>query len=141
MRQTESLQAALIKADPAMGRYTLTRTTVYSPNGTPHGSQAARLALRLVALPAAQPLHATRRSSPGVVREWSDTCSFDLPVQPGDAPTWKRSAAYAEFLDLATGKPFLVVSAHLDYRHSKNKKPRPSSTTSDVFRRRRSGRT
>ena len=52
----------------------------------------------------------------------SNSCSFDLPVLPGDAPTWIRSAAYAEFADLATGKPFLVVSAHLDYRHSDNKR-------------------
>ena len=121
MRQTESLQAELIKADPTMGRYTITRTTIYQPNGTPHGSQAARLLYdssryQLLSLCSDTTLVA------GVVREWSDTCSFDLPVQAGDAPTWKRSAAYAEFLDLATGKPFLVVSAHLDYRHSKNKK-------------------
>ncbi|MGI3783252.1 MAG: hypothetical protein ACRYG2_21010, partial [Janthinobacterium lividum] len=36
-RQTESLQSALIAADPGMARYTLTRTTIYNPNGTPHG--------------------------------------------------------------------------------------------------------
>ena len=121
MRQTESLQAALIKADPTMGRYTITRTTIYNPNGTPHGSQAARLVYDSSRY---QLLSACSDTTlvDGIIREWSDTCSFDLPIQPGDAPTWKRSAAYAEFLDLATGKPFLVVSAHLDYRHSKNAK-------------------
>ena len=120
MRQTESLQAALIKADPAMARYTITRTTIYNPNGTPHGSQAARLVYDSSRY---QLLSACTDTTlvGGITREWSDTCSFDLPIQPGDAATWKRSAAYAEFLDLATGKPFLVVSAHLDYRHSKNK--------------------
>ena len=120
LRQTESLQAALIAADPAMARYTLTRTTIYNPNGTPHGSQAARIAYdssryQLLSLCTDTTMVA------GVVRDWSTSCSFDLPVLPGDAPTWIRSAAYAEFADLATGKPFLVVSAHLDYRHSDNK--------------------
>ena len=121
MRQTESLQSALINADPGMGRYTLTRTTIYNPNGTPHGSQAARIAYdssryRLLSLCTDTTL------VNGVVRDWSTSCSFDLPVLPGDAPTWIRSAAYAEFADIKTGKPFLVVSAHLDYRHSKNTK-------------------
>ena len=120
-RQTESLQSALIAADPGMGRYTLTRTTIYNPNGTPHGSQAARIAYdssryQLLSL------CTDTTVVDNVVRDWSTSCSFDLPVLPGDAPTWIRSAAYAEFADLATGKPFLVVSAHLDYRHSKNKK-------------------
>ena len=121
MRQTESLQAALVNADPGVGRYTLTRTTIYNPNGTPHGSQAARIAYdssryRLLSL-----CTDTTTDASGV-HDWSNSCSFDLPVLPGDAPTWIRSAAYAEFLDIATNKPFLVVSAHLDYRHSKNTK-------------------
>lgn len=121
LRQTESLQSALIAADPAMGRYTLTRTTVYNPNGTPHGSQAARIAYDSSRYQLLSPCADTTLVA-GVVRDWSNTCSFDLPVQPGDAATWIRSAAYAEFADLATGKPFLVVSAHLDYRHSGNAK-------------------
>ncbi|MBB3329041.1 endonuclease/exonuclease/phosphatase family protein [Microlunatus antarcticus] len=120
MRQTESLQAALIAADPAMGRYTLTRTTVYNPSGTPHGSQAARIAYDSSRYQLLSQCTDTTMVA-NVVQNWSNSCSFDLPVMAGDAPTWIRSAAYAEFADLATGKPFLVVSAHLDYRHSDNK--------------------
>ena len=121
MRQTESLQAALIRADPAMARYTITRTTIYNPNGTPHGSQAARIVYDSSRYQLLSQCVDTTLVA-GAPRDWSDSCSFDLPVLPDDAPTWKRSAAYAEFADLATGKPFLVVSAHLDYRHSDNTK-------------------
>jgi endonuclease/exonuclease/phosphatase family metal-dependent hydrolase len=97
----------------------MTRTTVYNPPGTPHGSQAARIlydSSRYQLLTACSDTTVVN----GATIDYSPSCSFDLPVMAGDAPTWKRSAAYAEFLDLATGKPFLVVSAHLDYRHSKN---------------------
>ena len=41
----------------------------------------------------------------GVAQPWSTSCSFDLPVLSDDSPLWKRSAAYAEFLDLARVKP------------------------------------
>ena len=119
VRQTESLQAALIKADPSMARYTMTRTTVYNPPGTPHGSQAARILFDSSRYQLLTPCSDTTAVN-GATIDYSTSCSFDLPIMAGDAPTWKRSAAYAEFLDLATGKPFLVVSAHLDYRHSKN---------------------
>jgi endonuclease/exonuclease/phosphatase family metal-dependent hydrolase len=120
MRQTESLQAALIAADPAKARYTITRTTGYNPPGTAHGSQAARIVYDSSRYQLLSQCVDTTLVS-GTLQNWSGTCSFDLPILPDDAPTWKRSAAYAEFADLATGKPFLVVSAHLDYRHSKNK--------------------
>ncbi len=117
LRQTESLQAALIKADPAMARYTMTRTTIYNPPGTPHGSQAARILFDSSRYQLLTPCTDTTVVN-GATIGYSPTCSFDLPIMDGDAPTWKRSAAYAEFLDLSTGKQFLVVSAHLDYRHS-----------------------
>jgi endonuclease/exonuclease/phosphatase family metal-dependent hydrolase len=119
VRQTESLQAALIKADPAMARYTITRSTIYNAPGTPHGSQAARILYDSSRYQLLTPCADTTLVN-GATVDFSTTCSFDLPVLPGDAPTWKRSAAYAEFADIATGKRFLVVSAHLDYRHSKN---------------------
>jgi len=119
MRQTESLQAALVHADPQMARYTMTRTTVYNPPGTPHGSQAARILFDSSRYQLLTPCTDSTVVN-GVSVDYSPTCSFDLPVMAGDAPTWKRSAAYAEFLDLSTGKQFLVVSAHLDYRHSDN---------------------
>ena len=119
VRQTESLQAAVIKADPAMARYTITRTTIYNPPGTPHGSQAARILYDSSRYRLLTPCSDTTMVN-GAAIDYSDSCSFDLPILPGDAPTWKRSAAYAEFLDLSTGQQFLVVSAHLDYRHSKN---------------------
>jgi endonuclease/exonuclease/phosphatase family metal-dependent hydrolase len=119
LRQTESLQGALIKADPTMARYTMTRSTIYNPPGTPHGSQAARILYDSSRYQLLTPCSDTTVVN-GTTVDFSTSCSFDLPILPGDAPTWKRSAAYAEFLDLATGKPFLVVSAHLDYRHDKN---------------------
>ncbi len=118
LRQTESLQSALIMADPALARYTMTRTTIYNPPGTPHGSQAARILYDSSRYQLLTPCTDTTVAN-GATIDYSTSCSFDLPILPGDAQTWKRSAAYAEFLDLATGKPFLVVSAHLDYRHSK----------------------
>jgi endonuclease/exonuclease/phosphatase family metal-dependent hydrolase len=121
LRQTESLQAAMIKADPTMARYTITRTTVYNTPGTPHGSQAARILYDSSRYQLLTPCTDTTMLN-GAALNYSTSCSFDLPVQSSDAAKWKRSAAYAEFLDLATGKPFLVVSAHLDYRHSGNAK-------------------
>ncbi|GAA3563619.1 hypothetical protein GCM10022197_18980 [Microlunatus spumicola] len=120
LRQTESLQAALIKADPTMARYTITRSTVYNPPGTPHGSQAARILYDATRYQLLTPCPDATLVN-GRMIDYSVSCSFDLPVLPDDAPTWKRSAAYAEFADLATGKRFLVVSAHLDYRHSDNR--------------------
>lgn len=119
MRQTESLQSALIMADPALARYTITRTTTYSAPGTQHGSQAARIVYDSSRYQLLTPCTDTTVIS-GAPLDYSSSCAFDLPILPGDAPTWQRSAAYGEFLDLATGKPFLVVSAHLDYRHSNN---------------------
>ena len=121
MLQTESLQSALILADPTLARYTLTRTTVYSAPGTTHGSQAARIAYDATRYQLLTPCTDTTLLN-GAALAYSNSCSFDLPVQASDGAKWKRSAAYAEFLDLATGKPFLVVSAHLDYRHSGNAK-------------------
>jgi endonuclease/exonuclease/phosphatase family metal-dependent hydrolase len=118
MRQTESLQAAMIRADPTLARYTMTRTTVYNPPGTPHGSQAARILYDASRYQLLTPCTDVTLVA-GVAQPWSTSCSFDLPVLPDDSPLWKRSAAYAEFLDLASGQQFLVVSAHLDYRHSK----------------------
>ncbi|MGI3782724.1 MAG: endonuclease/exonuclease/phosphatase family protein [Janthinobacterium lividum] len=119
LRQTESLQSALIGADPALARYTITRTTTYSAPGSKHGSQAARIVYDSSRYQLLTPCTDTTVVN-GAPLSYSSSCGFDLPILPGDAPTWRRSAAYAEFLDLATGKPFLVVSAHLDYRHSKN---------------------
>lgn len=119
MRQTESLQAAMIKADPTMARYTITRTTTYSAPGTTHGSQAARILYDSSRYQLLTPCADTTLVN-GAALSYSTSCSFDLPILPGDGAKWKRSAAYAEFLDLATGKPFLVVSAHMDYRHSDN---------------------
>jgi endonuclease/exonuclease/phosphatase family metal-dependent hydrolase len=119
LRQTESLQSALIMADPALARYTITRTTTYSAPGAQHGSQAARIVYDSSRYQLLTPCTDTTVVN-GAPLDYSSSCSFDLPILPGDAPTWQRSAAYGEFLNLATGKPFLVVSAHLDYRHSNN---------------------
>ncbi len=125
LRQTESLQNALLAADPVKHRYTITRTSGYNPPGTPHGSQAARIVYDATRYMLSSLCSDTTLVN-GIALDYSTSCSFDLPILPDDARTWMRSAAYAEFTDIATGRPFLVVSAHLDYRHSKNKKTEAS---------------
>lgn len=112
-RQTESLVSAMA----AVGgrQYRLVRLTQYVRPGTSHGSQGARI------------LYDTSRyglvsDCPDVtgVESWSSSCSIELPILPTDAESWRRTAAYARLQDKATGQVFLVISVHLDYRHSKD---------------------
>ena len=113
IRQTNSLTRALRQRGGA--RYRLVRTTSYIRPGTRHGTQGARILYdssryRLL----------TRCSETTGKRNYSRSCSFDLPLARGDSRRQLRSAAYAEFADRRSGKRFFVVSAHLDHRHSGN---------------------
>ena len=112
-RQTESLADALV----AQGgpQYRIVRRTSYNPPGTVHGSQAARI----VYDSSRYTLLSICPDTTGP-EQWSSSCSIELPILPTDAESWRRTAAYAEFRDLRTGQAFLLVSAHLDYRHSKD---------------------
>jgi endonuclease/exonuclease/phosphatase family metal-dependent hydrolase len=108
LRQTTSLLQALdsVGAD----RYKLTRTTAYVKPGAYHGTQGPRILFdstkyRLVS----DCVETTGKS------KWNASCAMVMPTVKGVAPS---SAAYAEFEDLATGLDFVVVSAHLDSRHS-----------------------
>lgn len=108
-RQTESLEQSLSSA--GAGRYQLVRTTPYIEPGRIHGSQGVRI------------LYDTSRyglksSCPETTggRNFSASCTFELPVLSGDSESMRRTAAYAVFETKSTTKRFLVVSAHLDAR-------------------------
>ena len=111
LRQTQSLVKALRSV--GAGKYKLARTTAYVAPGTSHATQGARILYnkkryRLVSK--------CRDTTDG--KNYSKSCSMDLPVKSGDAKSRRRSAAYAEFEDRRTGKNFWVISVHLDDRHS-----------------------
>jgi len=113
VRQTTSLTNSLRRQGG--GRYRLVRSTAYVRPGTRHGTQGARILYdssryRLVS---------RCRETTGR-RAYNRSCSFELPLGPGDGAKLRRSAAYAEFADRRTGRRFFVVSAHLDHRHSRN---------------------
>lgn len=108
VRQTVSLEQNL--AAQGGSRYKLVRTTSYVKPGTSHGTQGSRILydtskLRLVS------------DCPDVTgtKTYSTGCAISLP---SDTVGSRRSAAVAIFADLATGKEFVMVSAHLDSRHS-----------------------
>ena len=111
LRQTQSLVKALRSV--GAGQYRLARTTAYVAPGTSHATQGARILYnankyRLVSK--------CRDTTNG--KNYSKSCSMDLPVKSGDSKSKRRSAAYAEFEDRRTGKNFWVISVHLDNRHS-----------------------
>lgn len=112
-RQTESLVATLKKQ--GAGQYKLVRTTSYVKPGTTHGTQATRILYNSSKLTLLSKC-ADKTGS----RQYSTSCSFDLPTLKGESKSKIRSAAYAEFKDKKTGKRFLFVSVHLDYRQSGN---------------------
>lgn len=55
-------------------------------------------------------------------QELNRSCAFQIPKLASDGQKQHRWAAYAHFEDLATGKRFWVVSAHLDHRNGSNLK-------------------
>lgn len=114
-RQTTSLVKALHRYRDGRS-YRLVRSTSYVKPGTAHGTQGARILYDA----SRYSLRSKCRETTGK-KAYNSTCSFDLPVLSGDSRKLRRSAAYAAFRERRTNRPFLVVSAHLDNRHSKSK--------------------
>jgi endonuclease/exonuclease/phosphatase family metal-dependent hydrolase len=110
-RQTESLVNALKSV--GAGKYKLARTTAYIRPGTTHGTQGTRILYDT----SKYRLISKCRETTGKLN-YSGSCNLDMPIRKSDGESRRRSAAYAEFEDKNTGKNFLVVSAHLDQRHS-----------------------
>ncbi len=111
IRQTVSLEKALQSV--GAGRYRLVRTTPYVKAGTKHGSQGARILYDTSKYTLVSKCPETTGKS-----NYNHSCSIELPMLKGDSKLTQRSAAYAEFQSKQTGKRFVMVSAHLDARHS-----------------------
>jgi endonuclease/exonuclease/phosphatase family metal-dependent hydrolase len=112
LRQTVSLERSL-RSVVGDRRYQLVRTTPYVAPGTEHNTQGTRI------------LYDTRKfkllsNCPEKTgsRNYSPSCSMNLPLRSSDSESLRRSAAYAKFADRKTGTRFWVVSVHLDDRHS-----------------------
>jgi endonuclease/exonuclease/phosphatase family metal-dependent hydrolase len=110
-RQTDSLLRAL-RANGG-SRYHLVRTTPYVKPGTPSGIQGARI---LYDTTKYKLLTSCHNSSSG--GNYSSSCSIRLPIASGESESARRRAAYAEFSNIATGKRFFFVSAHLSWTSS-----------------------
>lgn len=108
LRQTTSLEQSL--AAQGGSRYKLVRTTSYVKPGTSHGTQGSRILYDTTKLQLVS-------DCPDVTgREtYATGCAISMP---GDTVGSRRSAAVAIFADRATGAEFVMVSAHLDSRHS-----------------------
>lgn len=111
-RQTDSLVTELTSQGAA--RYKLVRTTPYVEAGSPTDTQGMRILYDAVKYTLV-----TSCSDKTGTSSYSASCSFTLPLRPtGDTEYNRRRAAYAEFADKATGEHFIMVSVHLDARHS-----------------------
>jgi len=112
-RQTNHLVSKLGKI--GAGKYKMVQLTSYVKPGTTHGSQGARILYNSsqVSLVSSCPENTGKR-------QYSTACSFSLPIASGDKASNRRSAAYARFKDKESGKKFLLVSVHLDFRQSGN---------------------
>ncbi len=113
MRQTTSLLGSLRSQHGS--RYRMVRTTPYVEPGKNTNTQGMRLLYDSSRVGLVSHCSETTGS-----RSYSSSCMFDLPLLHGDSGKLRRHAAYAQFRDLASGKRFYVVSAHLDIRHNKN---------------------
>jgi hypothetical protein len=115
-RQTESLLSALRAVPGNVGsKYRLVRTTPYVKPGTTTGTQGARIlydSTRYQLLPGCA--NTTAGSN------YSGSCAIRLPIASGESEADRRWAAYAEFRNIATGKRFFFVSAHLSLTSSTN---------------------
>jgi endonuclease/exonuclease/phosphatase family metal-dependent hydrolase len=112
-RQTDSLLSALRSKTDSGAKYRLVRTTPYVKPGTTTGTQGARIlydTTRYRLLPGCS--NRSGRSN------YSSTCAIKLPIASGESESARRWAAYAEFRNIATGKQFFVVSAHLSWTSS-----------------------
>ncbi|WP_375432120.1 hypothetical protein [uncultured Friedmanniella sp.] len=113
-RQTVSLLNNLKKV--GAGKYRLVRTTPYVKPGTTHNTQGARILYDSTRyrLAWACPEKTGKKN-------YSTSCSLNLPLLSSDGESKRRSAAYALLENKRTGKRFWFASVHLDDRHSKSK--------------------
>jgi endonuclease/exonuclease/phosphatase family metal-dependent hydrolase len=109
--QAQSLVNTL--ASRGVGKYRLVRTTRYVKPGTASAIQGARILYDSSRYRLVTSCPETTDGSP-----WSSACIIPMPMRPGDSEWVRRHAAYATLQDLRTGRQFMVVSAHLDQRHS-----------------------
>jgi endonuclease/exonuclease/phosphatase family metal-dependent hydrolase len=114
VRQTTSLVNAMRSVGAP--KYKLVRETPYIKPGITHNTQGTRI------------LYDTSRyslisncSEKTGKRNYSGSCSLDLPKLSSDGRNAIRSAAYARFQDRRTGARLWVASVHLDSRHSSNR--------------------
>jgi endonuclease/exonuclease/phosphatase family metal-dependent hydrolase len=91
--------------------YRLVRTTSYT-NGT-EGSQGARILYDSSRYTLISNCPETTAG-----HSYSSSCTILMPVRSSDPSTTRSRAAFAEFQDKTSGKKFIVVSVHLDSRHS-----------------------
>jgi endonuclease/exonuclease/phosphatase family metal-dependent hydrolase len=108
-RQTTSLLNSL-KAQ-GVSKYSLVRTTSYT-NKT-EGSQGTRI---LYDRSRYHLISNCPQTTNG--HSYSSSCTILMPMRASDPSTTRSRAAFAEFSDIATGQKFIVVSVHLDSRHS-----------------------
>ena len=113
VRQTTSLVRAMRSAGAP--KYRLVRETPYIEPGVSHGSQGTR-----ILYDSSRYTLISRCSEKTGKRNYSSSCSLDLPRLSGDSRSTIRSAAYARFQDRRTGVRLWVASVHLDSRHSGN---------------------
>lgn len=113
IRQTTSLVRSLRSV--GAGKYRLVRETPYVAPGTTHGTQGTRILYDTTrySLISSCPEKTGRRN-------YSASCSMDLPKLSGDSRSRIRSAAYARLQDRRSGVRLWVASVHLDERHSRN---------------------
>ncbi len=108
-KQTTSLLQALAAQHGVW--YRLVRTTSYTDGQ--EGSQGTRI------LYDSSRYHLISNCPETTAgHSYSSSCTILLPVLSSDSPTIRTRAAFAEFQQISTGKKFIVVSVHLDSRHS-----------------------
>lgn len=124
-RQTDDLVDAVNKRSPKRP-YALVRRTAYYEPGLGYGSQGMRILYDTTRfqqlLDCPDTSETTNRKGATVIVEYSRSCSFQLPIRSNDRAKERRTAGYAKFRDLRTGKEFYVVSVHLDPRPGTTKK-------------------
>ncbi|SDS66539.1 Endonuclease/Exonuclease/phosphatase family protein [Friedmanniella luteola] len=113
VRQTTSLVNAMRSVGAP--KYRLVRQNPYIKPGVKHGSQGTR-----ILYDTSRYTLISRCAEKTGKRNYSSSCSVDLPKLSSDSRSAIRSAAYARFQDRRTGARFWVASVHLDHRHSSN---------------------
>ncbi len=99
-RQTDTLVSALRSA--GADHYDLVRKTAYVAPGTKHGTQGARILYNTNTVKLVSDCPETTGK-----KNYNGSCSLDMPRLAGESAKETRSAAYAEFQDLRTGREVL----------------------------------